>query len=843
MEISKRGGSVRNRFIFISIVISIFILFFITSLTIGNNSSEQNNVSNTTTEVNLTVNSSIDNISNTTSNPETLTNTNNTIRADEIILESSSISNIVNARTETYTLDDGYYNAIFHSEDIFKFYNNQWYDLISLANISVSDNKFYISYDNNYITLDPYIVYNGNKINLTNLDSLLFNRINPAARLLKSRNYFKFAINFSNIGNISEVGFDYQGNVKITPEENRIVLDDILVVDFQDLIDLNYNVSLTENSIKITNLKDGFNDLDPSVQFNSSSKDGRVRGPVGGTGDGESAVSAGTSQTAGYFTDFIDDKEDRVFFNFNTSSLPDNAVIQLVQLFFRVSAVTDIDVNGFPCNGFGWNYHIYNGTFIGSSLDITDYSKGGHTGANVDLGTVQGYTINLLNETINKTGDSDFVLRPNFQYTAGCKALNTIVMSESSGNKPYLNITYTSLVYNLTYDANGNLIQGFNKFFEYDGYYRLTRVRQNNANGAIIAEYFYDDKGNRIKKVEVQFPTNQTIYYIGNFIQVRNSSGVFNSTFYYDKDALVGEKRYDGNTYFYHPDHLGSTQLVTNTTGDVVENTSYNPYGEVIQDGKSRYLFTGKELDRETNFEYYGARYYYPYIARFIQPDPLIQDYYNPQSLNRYSYVLNNPYKYVDPNGNFVWDVVDVSFFIWDVKTTIENPSLENIGWATLSGVSLLPLLPNVAGYARYGEKALELTKDLNKIGKIEGTAQGFKSFIQRNFRENVGILRGRELAKSSEEAHHILPQVQRERFAELGINVDAPQFGVALGTAEHRTLSGGYDRAWKEFFTKNANPSNEQIIQQASRLSDKYGYKIDYDAFVKELYRQRPGV
>ncbi len=53
----------------------------------------------------------------------------------------------------------------------------------------------------------------------------------------------------------------------------------------------------------------------------------------------------------------------------------------------------------------------------------------------------------------------------------------------------------------------------------------------------------------------------------------------------------------DGRKFFYHPDHLGSTDLVTNETGNVVEETTYKPYGEVQSGGQSRFLFTGKELD------------------------------------------------------------------------------------------------------------------------------------------------------------------------------------------------------------------------------------------------------
>lgn len=62
-------------------------------------------------------------------------------------------------------------------------------------------------------------------------------------------------------------------------------------------------------------------------------------------------------------------------------------------------------------------------------------------------------------------------------------------------------------------------------------------------------------------------------------------------------------------------------------------------------------LFTGQRLDT-TGLYYYNARYYDPNIGRFISPDTIVQDYYNPQTLNRYSYCINNPLKIVDPTGN-----------------------------------------------------------------------------------------------------------------------------------------------------------------------------------------------
>lgn len=64
--------------------------------------------------------------------------------------------------------------------------------------------------------------------------------------------------------------------------------------------------------------------------------------------------------------------------------------------------------------------------------------------------------------------------------------------------------------------------------------------------------------------------------------------------------------------------------------------------------GSDRYDYTGKELDAGTGLEYYGARYYDPIRSQFTQPDSNLPGIYDPQQLNRYSYVLNNPYKYTD---------------------------------------------------------------------------------------------------------------------------------------------------------------------------------------------------
>lgn len=116
--------------------------------------------------------------------------------------------------------------------------------------------------------------------------------------------------------------------------------------------------------------------------------------------------------------------------------------------------------------------------------------------------------------------------------------------------------------------------------------------------------------------------------------------------------AFAAEK-----VYFYHTDPAGTPLAMTDSSGNVVWRADYLPFGEenVITGALENDLrFVGKEQDQETGLYYFGARYMEPMIGRFISPDPVgitNKDLLNPQRLNRYSYGLNNPHRYLDPDG------------------------------------------------------------------------------------------------------------------------------------------------------------------------------------------------
>ncbi|MBU0930239.1 MAG: hypothetical protein KJ623_04165, partial [Nanoarchaeota archaeon] len=215
-----------------------------------------------------------------------------------------------------------------------------------------------------------------------------------------------------------------------------------------------------------------------------------------------------------------------------------------------------------------------------------------------------------------------------------------------------------AIEYDLEYDTNGNLIQGKDKYFEYNTFNQLFKVRENNENGNILEEYYYDQDGNRILKIEYESgQVKQEIYYINeNYIQIVNSTGTFSEVYYYDDSGLIAENGTDSKLKAYHSDHLGSTNLVTNESGSIVEEDYYEPYGSELQDSNSRYTYTGKEKDA-TGLMYYGARNYNPEQGQFIEPDKILAQVYDPQQLNRYAYARNNPYKYIDKEGKAIFDV------------------------------------------------------------------------------------------------------------------------------------------------------------------------------------------
>ena len=121
----------------------------------------------------------------------------------------------------------------------------------------------------------------------------------------------------------------------------------------------------------------------------------------------------------------------------------------------------------------------------------------------------------------------------------------------------------------------------------------------------------------------------------------------------------------DGPIYYYYGDHLGTARVTTDDSGNKCYDADYFPWGleqdVYVNSCPQHYKFTGKERDPDMHVDYFGARFYNDNMARFYSPDwsasPEPVPYAkldNPQSLNLYTYVLNNPLRFVDAGGHEV---------------------------------------------------------------------------------------------------------------------------------------------------------------------------------------------
>lgn len=115
-------------------------------------------------------------------------------------------------------------------------------------------------------------------------------------------------------------------------------------------------------------------------------------------------------------------------------------------------------------------------------------------------------------------------------------------------------------------------------------------------------------------------------------------------------------KMYDA--YWYHPDHLGSSSYITNTSGEISQHMEYLPFGETLVEEhlnshNSPFKFNGKEYDAETGNYYMSARYYSQKYNLMLSVDPASELY---PGVSPYIFALQNPVRFIDPTGMVVED-------------------------------------------------------------------------------------------------------------------------------------------------------------------------------------------
>ena len=228
-------------------------------------------------------------------------------------------------------------------------------------------------------------------------------------------------------------------------------------------------------------------------------------------------------------------------------------------------------------------------------------------------------------------------------------------------------LTVGSSEFNYQYDRNGNLVrENTTRHFEWDHSDRM-KVFRNQVNGSepsVYFHYLYDAGGQRVMKlVRKQGGEFETTVYIDGLFEHHRwqghggQAGENNHLHVMDDQQRIAMVRVgeahpeDKGPRVQYPlgDHLGSSNLVVNRDGSFINREECFPYGETSfgSFARKRYRFTGKERDEESGLNYHGARYYAPWLGRWVSCDPAGAI----ESANLYQYALANPIRRDDPFG------------------------------------------------------------------------------------------------------------------------------------------------------------------------------------------------
>ena len=208
-----------------------------------------------------------------------------------------------------------------------------------------------------------------------------------------------------------------------------------------------------------------------------------------------------------------------------------------------------------------------------------------------------------------------------------------------------------------TYDSAGNLINdGLGHSYTYNAENKLTCA------GGLT--YVYDGDGKRMEKATgCTTPAASKLYWYGSGsepLDETDSSGATTNAAFHEFIFFNGKRiarRDSSNNVNYHfSDHLGTSRIVTNSSGAVLDDSDFYPFGServITASSSNTYKFTAKERDSESGLDHFGARHYSSSIVRFMSIDPSARSAIPsaPQSWNRYAYVENNPIAFFDPNG------------------------------------------------------------------------------------------------------------------------------------------------------------------------------------------------
>ncbi|MGC3977356.1 MAG: RHS repeat-associated core domain-containing protein [Paludibacteraceae bacterium] len=327
-----------------------------------------------------------------------------------------------------------------------------------------------------------------------------------------------------------------------------------------------------------------------------------------------------------------------------------------------------------------------------------------------------------------------------FTYDALDRLLTTqltgsVIYSQTMTYQPNGNITTKSDVGTYRYNTpRPNAMSGISgvqagvstdkQFITYTTFNKVSEIRQGVDEEHITEQYniYYGLDEQRIKTVYTRYTedgeTGQTRYYFGAYEKTYKANNIIEDIDYiYTPAGLTAIARYNDTegvrqTYYVHTDRLGSIEALTDHRGGIVKKYAYTPWGgRIMLYGNDFDItdrgYTGHEHIFAPNNSTDGfglinmnGRVYDPVLARFLSPDPYISFPNFSQSYNRYSYVLNNPFRFTDPSGEnpIIIAAIIIGAYLGgsSVNGTFNPVKWNYNNWQTYAGIAV----GGVAGWA-----------------------------------------------------------------------------------------------------------------------------------------------
>ena len=399
---------------------------------------------------------------------------------------------------------------------------------------------------------------------------------------------------------------------------------------------------------------------------------------------------------------------------------------------------------------------------------------------------------------------------------------------------------YTSVTGGLSftpqYDDNGNLLNDDRHTYAYDWNNKQVGV----DDGAVTVKY--DALGRRIAKNAI------TYYYIGDQMVEEYADGQPVASYLYGNDIDEALQMTKGSAvYYYHANHLGSTMALSDADGTIVERVDYDAYGQptffdaegsVMAQSSigNAILFTGREYDAESGTYYYRARSMHPNAGRFMQHDPL--EYID--GLNDYSYLMNKSINYIDENGEWLHQTLQIIGGVGEIIGGIAIGAA--ISWTGIGiplgiagvGIPVAHGLDNI--YA--GTRGLICNDDFdtfyNKLLQWAGWTKNQADWAEFLSLLPIDIASMFASNALNPKLYSLFEKVNPE-FAAKWFPKDAPNFGALFGKWKQETLPIGstldrYGSPWGKYLSPKGVPMEMRALPPGM-ARDYHKYEV-----IKEL-------